>query len=78
MVRYSHLFKNFPEFVVIHTVKDLAQPNKQILKKKKNNRDITYLVSVCLCGCCGGVSLVLEVETRPRYEGSRGGAGGGS
>ena len=24
MVCYSHLFKNFPQFVVIHTVKDLS------------------------------------------------------
>ena len=28
MVWYSHLFKNFPEFVVIHTVKDLGIVNK--------------------------------------------------
>ena len=28
MVWYSHLFKNFPEFVVIHTVKDFGIINK--------------------------------------------------
>ena len=28
MVWYSHLFKNFPEFVVVHTVKDLGIVNK--------------------------------------------------
>ena len=28
MVWYSHLFQNFPEFVVIHTVKGLAIVNK--------------------------------------------------
>ena len=28
MVRYSHLFKNFPEFVVIHTVKVFGIVNK--------------------------------------------------
>ena len=28
MVRYSHLFKNFPEFVVIHTVKVFGVVNK--------------------------------------------------
>ena len=28
MVRYSHLFKNFPEFVVVHTVKDFGIVNK--------------------------------------------------
>ena len=27
MVWYSHLFKNFPEFVVIHTVKDFGIVN---------------------------------------------------
>ena len=28
MVWYFHLFKNFPEFVVIHTVKDFGIVNK--------------------------------------------------
>ena len=28
MVRYSHLLKNFPQFVVIHTVKGLGIVNK--------------------------------------------------
>ena len=28
MVWYSHLFKNFPEFVVSHTVKDFSIVNK--------------------------------------------------
>ena len=28
MVWYSHLFKNFPEFVVVHTVKDFGIVNK--------------------------------------------------
>ena len=28
MVWYSHLFQNFPEFVVIHTVKDFGIVNK--------------------------------------------------
>ena len=28
MVWYSHLFKNFPHFVVIHTVKDFGEVNK--------------------------------------------------
>ena len=28
MVWYSHLFKNFPQFVVIHTVKDFGIINK--------------------------------------------------
>ena len=28
MVRYSHLFKNFPQFVVIHTVKVFGVVNK--------------------------------------------------
>ena len=28
MVWYSHLFKNFPQFAVIHTVKDFGVVNK--------------------------------------------------
>ena len=28
MVSYSHLFQNFPQFVVIHTVKDFGVVNK--------------------------------------------------
>ena len=28
LVRYSHLFKNFPQFVVIHTVKGFSVVNK--------------------------------------------------
>ena len=28
MVLYSHLFQNFPQFVVIHTVKDFGVVNK--------------------------------------------------
>ena len=28
MVWYSHLFQNFPQFIVIHTVKDLGIVNK--------------------------------------------------
>ena len=28
MVWYSHLFQNFPEFVVIHTVKDFSVVNE--------------------------------------------------
>ena len=28
MVWYSHLFQNFPQFVVIHTVKDFGTGNK--------------------------------------------------
>ena len=28
MVLYSHLFKNFPQFVVIHTVKDFSIVNE--------------------------------------------------
>ena len=28
MVWYSHLFQNFPQFIVIHTVKDFDRVNK--------------------------------------------------
>ena len=29
MVWYSHLFKNFPQFVVIHTIKDFSIVNEE-------------------------------------------------
>ena len=29
MVRYSQLFKNYPQFIVIHTVKDFGILNKE-------------------------------------------------
>ena len=38
MVWYSHLFKNFPQFVVIHTVKGFGIVNKAE-------------VDMCVCGC---------------------------
>ena len=28
MVRYSHVFQNFPQFIVIHTVKDFSIVNE--------------------------------------------------
>ena len=28
VARYSHLFKDFPQFIVIHTVKDFVMGNK--------------------------------------------------
>ena len=31
MVWYSHLFKNFPQFVVIHTVKDFSIINEAVV-----------------------------------------------
>ena len=36
MVWYSHLFKNFPQFVVIHTVKDFGIANKAKVNKAKD------------------------------------------
>ena len=32
VVWYSHLFQNFPQFVVIHTVKDFGIVNKAVKK----------------------------------------------
>ena len=42
MVWYSHLFKNFPQFVVIHTVKGFAIVNKAEV-------DVFFLVSCFFC-----------------------------
>ena len=35
MVWYSHLFQNFPQFVVIHTVKGFGIVNKAEVKQKQ-------------------------------------------
>ena len=49
MVWYSHLFQNFPQFIVIHTVKGFG-----IVKVMTNldnilkSRDITLSTKVCL------------------------------
>ena len=39
MVWYSHLLKNFPQFIVIHTVKGFVIVNKAEI-------DVTYVLSV--------------------------------
>ena len=38
VVWYSHLFQNFPQFIVIHTVKGLGIVNKEELKTSKISR----------------------------------------
>ena len=48
MVWYSHLFQNFPQFVVIHTVKGFGIVNKAEVKQKQlsthtNSLDIHML-----------------------------------
>ena len=51
MVKYSHLCKNFPQFVVIHTVKDFSVVNeaeseeelKKLLMKVKEESEKTGL-----------------------------------
>ena len=46
VVWYSHLFKNFPKFVVIHTVKGFGIVNKlwKILKELGLPDHLTYLL----------------------------------
>ena len=54
MVWYFHLFKNFPEFVVIHTVKDFGVVNKakdvflELSCFFNNPADVDILISGCL------------------------------
>ena len=53
MVWYSHLFKNFPQFIVIHTVKGFAVINNaeiyvffsDILLLFDNPKDVSNLIS---------------------------------
>ena len=37
VVWYSHLFKNFPEFVVVHTIKSFGIVNKAVLLPGKSH-----------------------------------------
>ena len=37
MVCYSHLFQNFPQFIVIHTVKGFGIVNKEEIVYKNND-----------------------------------------
>ena len=46
MVWYSHLFKNFPQFVVIHTVKDFSVVSEAEVKFF----EIPFLY-MCVCVC---------------------------
>ena len=39
MVWYSHLFQNFPQFVVIHTVKGFGIVNKAEMNSMKRQND---------------------------------------
>ena len=49
MVQYSHLLKNFPQFVVIHTVKDFGVVNKAeigvFLELSDDTENIGHLIS---------------------------------
>ena len=47
MVWYSHHFKNFPQFVVIHTVKDFGMVNKAEVDGCffDDPADVGYLIS---------------------------------
>ena len=40
MVCYSHLFQNFPQFIVIHTVKGFGIVNKAEIGKRKPGEQI--------------------------------------
>ena len=52
MVWYSHLFQNFPQFIVIHTVKGfgivLGRKIMTNLDSILKSRDITLPTKVCL------------------------------
>ena len=47
MIWYSHLFRNFPQFIVIHTVKGFGVVNKAdvFLKNLLFQMDFGYLIS---------------------------------
>ena len=51
MVWYFHLFKNFPQFVVIHTVKDFSIVNEA---------EVDIFLAVLIAACASS-SLALHV-----------------
>ena len=69
MVWYSHLFKNFPHFVVIHTVKGFSLVNKaevgvflELSCFFDDSADVGNLVSgssaFFMVNDCGNISLI--------------------
>ena len=54
MVWYSHFFKNFPEFVVVHIVKGLITSSKIDEETMETVTDIIFLSSkITAYGNCG-------------------------
>ena len=53
-VWYSHLFKNFPQFVVIHSVKDFGIVNKAEVDVSLGEGNGTPLQYSCLENLMGG------------------------
>ena len=54
MVWYSHFFKNFPEFVVVHIVKGLITSSKIDEETMETETDIIFLSSkITADGNCG-------------------------
>ena len=57
MVWYSHLLKNFPQFIVIHTVKGFGIVNKAcLLDAIYSQYKMSMCVRVCVCVSCLVVS----------------------
>ena len=69
MVWYSHLFKNFPQFVVIHTVKGFGVVNKA---KVDVFLEISCLITVLIGWITSQVFSRVEVQTKTIYIQSQG------
>ena len=52
MVWYSHLFKNFPEFVVVHIVKGLILHGKEMRKPRISDRLYFLELQITADGDC--------------------------
>ena len=69
MVWYSHLFKNFPEFVVVHTVKSFGIVNKAELSCFFDDpMDVDDLISDSSAFSKSSLNICLEFHGSPTVE----------
>ena len=75
MVWYSHLFQNFPQFIVIHTVKGFAAKRSYPMSKVerlcgRRRAKRSYSTFKVRRGGCEEISLVQGKEQRLRFAGA--------
>ena len=78
MVWYYHLFKNFPQFLVIHTIKDFSTVNKEeedvflqslcSLHDPTNADNLISGFSAFSKSACASESLSVHVPLKPSWK----------